>query len=339
MLEQVQNLDLLYEKETTTKLLEFKLKYLVSYSQLMRNYFLNMVFTDIVAELTRIDTENPDLENLGSKLIVITCMIVNPQEMGLVESPNDLTGDHLDKAKRLMLTTEFSDQFKNICQIDVIPDLDISQIKHLKTNFIDVLLTNNREQVDRLENAGRLLNSWVDGMLEYVILKHEVVVLRMKNKKVLEKIQTVSQLWPKKKEFIEGAYKILLFSKGERKFASAALPVMREFKELSVLRLEYFDYPIAFKKVMKNWYQKRIQEETLKNQKLQELHDNLLQIKALRDKQAQMNIGSQGHQKEEKSEQEMMEKHVNMQMEITRLRTQIRDAQGKIEETKQTIDA
>jgi hypothetical protein len=39
MLEQVQNLDLLYEKETTSKLLEFKLKYLVSYAQLMRNYF------------------------------------------------------------------------------------------------------------------------------------------------------------------------------------------------------------------------------------------------------------------------------------------------------------
>jgi hypothetical protein len=32
MLEQVQNLDLLYEKETTSKLLEFKLKYLVSYA-------------------------------------------------------------------------------------------------------------------------------------------------------------------------------------------------------------------------------------------------------------------------------------------------------------------
>lgn len=53
MLEQVQNLDLLYEKETTSKLLEFKLKYLVSYAQLMRNYFVNMVFQDIVTELKR----------------------------------------------------------------------------------------------------------------------------------------------------------------------------------------------------------------------------------------------------------------------------------------------
>jgi len=78
MLEQVQNLDLLYEKETTSKLLEFKLKYLVSYAQLMRNYFVNMVFPDIVSELISIDElpENQDLENLGHKMILIACMIV-----------------------------------------------------------------------------------------------------------------------------------------------------------------------------------------------------------------------------------------------------------------------
>lgn len=51
MLEQVQSLDLLYEKETTSKLLEFKLKYLVSYAELMRNYFVHMNFADIVSEL------------------------------------------------------------------------------------------------------------------------------------------------------------------------------------------------------------------------------------------------------------------------------------------------
>ena len=83
MLEQVQNLDLLYEKETTAKLLEFKLKYLVSYSQLMRNYFHNMVFKDIVQELVRLDgeEENADLEHLGKKMILITCMIVSPSKV------------------------------------------------------------------------------------------------------------------------------------------------------------------------------------------------------------------------------------------------------------------
>lgn len=73
-----------------------------------------------------------------------------------------------------------------------------------------------------------MLSSWIDGILEYTILKHEVVVLRLKNKKVLERIQAVSQLWPKKKEFIEGAYKILLFSKGQRKYASAAIEIMKD---------------------------------------------------------------------------------------------------------------
>jgi deoxyadenosine/deoxycytidine kinase len=51
MLEQVHSLDLIYEKETTQKMLEFKLKYLVSYATLMRNYFMHMNFQDIKNEL------------------------------------------------------------------------------------------------------------------------------------------------------------------------------------------------------------------------------------------------------------------------------------------------
>ena len=90
----------------------------------------------------------------------------------------------------------------------------------------------------------------------------------MKNKRVLDKIQAVSQLWPKKKEFIEGAYKILLFSKGNRKFASNALTVMRKEPSLEILKDEFFDYPLAFGRVMKKYYEKRIQEETDKNKKL-----------------------------------------------------------------------
>lgn len=30
----------------------------------------------------------------------------------------------------------------------------------------------------------------------------------------------------------------------------------------------YFDYPSAFSRVMKSWYEKRIKEETVKNKKL-----------------------------------------------------------------------
>ena len=34
---------------------------------------------------------------------------------------------------------------------------------------------------DELGNAGRLLSSWLDGILEFTILKHEVIVLRLKD--------------------------------------------------------------------------------------------------------------------------------------------------------------
>jgi hypothetical protein len=135
-----------------------------------------------------------------------------------------------------------------------------------------VCLQGNQEHVARLGNAGRLLGSWIDGVLEFTLLKHEVVILRLKNKNVLQKIHQVSQLWPKKKEFIEGAYKIMLFSKAQRKYANTALAVFREYPELEVLNGEFFSYPCAFRRIMKVWYEKRLKEETEKNQKLQQLH-------------------------------------------------------------------
>ena len=75
MLEQVHSLDLLYEKETTAKLLEFKLKYLVSYATLMQNYFSHMNFEDIVGELMSLE------DGRGRKLMLIAAMIVGPQEI------------------------------------------------------------------------------------------------------------------------------------------------------------------------------------------------------------------------------------------------------------------
>ena len=68
------SLDLLYEKETTAKLLEFKLKYLVSYATLMQNYFSHMNFADIVQELVSKDDER------AVKLMLIAAMVVGPQE-------------------------------------------------------------------------------------------------------------------------------------------------------------------------------------------------------------------------------------------------------------------
>lgn len=77
-------------------------------------------------------------------------------------------------------------------------------------------------------NAARLLTSWLDGILEFTILKHEVIVLRLKNNKVIEQIRNISQQWPRKKEFIEGAYKLLLFTKSQRRQVNLALNHLRD---------------------------------------------------------------------------------------------------------------
>jgi hypothetical protein len=47
----------------------------------MRNYFVNMVFSEICQELKGVDeaAENADLESLGGKLVLIVNMIVCPK--------------------------------------------------------------------------------------------------------------------------------------------------------------------------------------------------------------------------------------------------------------------
>jgi len=38
-----------------------------------------------------------------------------------------------------MVGDDFSRKFHELCQMDFIPDIDISYIKHVKMNFIDVI--------------------------------------------------------------------------------------------------------------------------------------------------------------------------------------------------------
>lgn len=114
-----------------------------------------------------------------------------------------------------MVTTEFGDKFKAICEMSTLPEISLAEMKVLKRDLIDKVVTPTL--ADELGNAARLLSSWLDGILEFTILKHEVIMLRLKNNKVLDQIKGISKQWPKKKSFIEGAYKILLFTRTSRR--------------------------------------------------------------------------------------------------------------------------
>ena len=89
-----------------------------------------------------------------------------------------------------MITQEFRSLFTTMCQMDSIPDVSLSQMKLIKGEFIEKIIT--PDITDTLGNAARLLSSWIDGALEYTILKHEVIVLRLKNNKVHNKIKHIS---------------------------------------------------------------------------------------------------------------------------------------------------
>lgn len=93
----------------------------------MRNYFLNMVFEDIATELEHQDADpaNADLNNLGQKMLLITAFIVQNTEMPQIASHEVIEASHFQRAKEVLLTDKFKVEFQNMCQMDVIPEIDI----------------------------------------------------------------------------------------------------------------------------------------------------------------------------------------------------------------------
>ena len=119
MLEQVHSLDLLYEKETTGKLLEFKLKYLVSYSQLMRNYFLHMNFAEIIIELKG----TGDIR--ARQLMLIAASVVGPNMIAYPSTLEAIIEQELDFAEAFLGSEDFRNKFELICQMDSIPEVSL----------------------------------------------------------------------------------------------------------------------------------------------------------------------------------------------------------------------
>jgi len=48
---------------------------------------------------------------------------------------------------------------------------------------------------------------------------------------------------------------------------------------------EFMDFRDAINRVLKKWYEQRIQEETERNRKLRELHDNLTKMKVMKEEE------------------------------------------------------
>lgn len=48
-------------------------------------------------------------------MMVITALIVCPAAMGEIASANDITEDQLEKAKEIIVSDNFKDNFRNMC--------------------------------------------------------------------------------------------------------------------------------------------------------------------------------------------------------------------------------
>lgn len=188
ILDQVQSLDLLYERETTTQMMEFKVKYLSSYASLLQQYFMSLNCTDMANDIVR----SGDVRSLF--VVLMAWMIVNPERF-IPPSIADITAELLEAAANYMKTEEFETIYLRISQIDTLPKLNFQQMKVIKTDYIDRLLS--PESISQLSNSARIMASWLDAILEFTVLKHETLILTVKKKNIIQKIKNVSQMWPK----------------------------------------------------------------------------------------------------------------------------------------------
>jgi hypothetical protein len=183
---QMSNMDFLCEKNTTTKMLEFKLRYLISYASLMQRYFNHMTVSAVAAASKHADPELKLILLLASTLL---CSHIS----SWVEAEAFIQSELFEISLRL---------FTNALSPPLRSQEELRALKSQLPALIDT------------ENSTKLvMHSWVDGAFEFNILKHEICELETRYNTVISKIQDIASTWPSKKLFIEKAYKVMTLSK------------------------------------------------------------------------------------------------------------------------------
>jgi hypothetical protein len=162
-------------------MLDVKARHLVAYAQLMMSYLQHMRFSQIVDELLLVEDERVKY------LLYICAFIVAPKESNYAHRLQDITPEQLQWCTEFIKSDTFKVKFQDVCQIDSIPEVSLQEMKVIKVQLIDELnLT--PDEVQTLGNACTLMMTWLDAILEFTILKHEVTVLRLQSQKVISKI-------------------------------------------------------------------------------------------------------------------------------------------------------
>jgi len=209
MFSQLKNLTFIYEKDALTKAYEFKLQYLFNYRNLIMLYNINTNILEVFGSC--IDYISND--NVYKLIIIFLGIFVENNLMNIIIDNNiDIDSKRLVLVESLK-NEELIDEYK--MRISLILDINNESegenllFERFNTTFSEI----DRENIENINESCRLIYSFLQGLIEFQILKKNVNNLKLRVEQLMRKIQIETEMWPKRKKFFENAYKILLYSK------------------------------------------------------------------------------------------------------------------------------
>jgi hypothetical protein len=221
MIDTVKSLDFIYEKELYTKTYEFKMKFLLNYRNLLTAYHVNSNILVLARSLLSIILE-PGIKHLLMILFSFCELHVPYVELLFNNLESDTLINYLNNEDNCL-------EFRNRMLYSLAIDSNFRE-RDLLNIFKDNFAMLNKESLENISESAKIIYSYLQGLLEYQNLKLEVKELREKIENLINRIQDETSSWPKKKEFFEKAYKLLLFSKCSSKNVNFMMSLFEQNK-------------------------------------------------------------------------------------------------------------
>lgn len=199
---QVKALDFVYEKEVYSKTLEFKLNYLVNYRNLLSAYNGTANIFLIIKSVVP-DNEDPEIFQLLVQFFDFVRL--TPPRQALVSGQLEELNSYLENEANFEVfkvkMNEMLDMTEHFREME--------SLTEFKEEFGEL----DKEYIEGISENAKLIHSFLQGLLEFQVLKLEVKELEEKIQLLKERIHEQTLSWPKKKNFIEKAYKLIVFTK------------------------------------------------------------------------------------------------------------------------------
>lgn len=223
MISHVKTIDYLYEKEVLSKTYEFKIEYLYNYRNLIVLYNSNI---NIILEISNIlngyftENQNESSENVSyspSQNEQIKLFSLYLDYFQLYEAKEFIMNKEYTKLKEYSSIENNISDYKNklqslmnnISNSNSIGIYELDDVILFKSQFYLI----NKDLIDEGGESSKLVYSLLQGMIEYELIKYDLIELEIKQKNLLKKIYNATIEWPRKKRFFEVAYKLMLFTK------------------------------------------------------------------------------------------------------------------------------